>query len=197
MFRRGAGSISGSAGRRTLPVTLAAGAGRAGLTKRLLRRVFAAELPAAVRERRDKVGFGAPPWRWLVGPLRPLVEDLLASATLRSLPFLRRDRLQADFAQVLAGNARGEESSDGFWRALNVLLWLQAKGFRCRATSSCGASSSSSALVVRIGAVVVARFVALAGLGITALVAVCRRGAFGRCRRLVGGRCRAVSATSC
>lgn len=99
-----------------------------GLTKSLLRRVFAAELPAAVRERRDKVGFGAPPWRWLAGPLRPLVEDLLASATLRSLPFLRRDRLQADFAQVLAGNARGEGASDGFWRALNVLLWVQAKG---------------------------------------------------------------------
>ncbi|HNN96061.1 MAG TPA: asparagine synthase (glutamine-hydrolyzing) [Pseudomonadota bacterium] len=99
-----------------------------GLTKCLLRRVFAAELPAVVRERRDKVGFGAPPWRWLAGPLRPLVEDLLAGATLRRLPFLRRDRLQSDFAGVIAGREPGAGASEGFFRALNVLLWLETKG---------------------------------------------------------------------
>lgn len=96
-----------------------------GLTKLLLRRVFAAELPAVVQERRDKVGFGTPPWRWLAGPLRPMVEELLASTTLRTLPFLRGERLRQDFARVLRGGASGAGDSDGFWRALNVVLWLR------------------------------------------------------------------------
>lgn len=97
-----------------------------GLTKQLLRRALAPELPESVRQRRDKVGFGTPPWRWLTGPLRPLVEEILASPMLRSLPFLRGERLRQDFARKLRGGEGDATDSDGFYRALNVVLWLQA-----------------------------------------------------------------------
>lgn len=96
-----------------------------GLTKLLLRRVFAAELPEAVRQRRDKVGFGTPPWRWLTGPLRPLVEETLSESSLRGLPFLHGERLRRDYFHVLQGEGGEGADSDGMWRALNTVLWLR------------------------------------------------------------------------
>ena len=98
-----------------------------GWTKLLLRRTLPNVLPVDVRWRRDQVGFGAPPWRWLLGPLRPWLHDLLASSRLQSLGFLRLDRLRADLAAAESGTAATSGDAEGFWRAINVAVWLDAQ----------------------------------------------------------------------
>ena len=97
-----------------------------GFTKLLLRRALADVLPPSVRWRRDKVGFGAPPWRWLTGPLRPWLDDLLASAALGQLGILRPQRLRSDWALLTNQRPAPGSDAEGFFRAINVAAWLQA-----------------------------------------------------------------------
>ncbi|MFO0573824.1 MAG: asparagine synthase (glutamine-hydrolyzing) [Polyangia bacterium] len=94
-----------------------------GRTKAVLRDALADVLPGPIRDRRDKVGFAAPEARYLLGPLRPLVQDLLASPQLRARPVF-------DGRALIAGYQRGCDGGpfDSYllWKALNVELWLRA-----------------------------------------------------------------------
>ena len=61
-----------------------------GELKRLLKTVFSDRLPAAIRERKDKMGFPVPLNLWLKngGPARDLIGDILGSERARSRSYL-------------------------------------------------------------------------------------------------------------
>ena len=97
-----------------------------GRTKALLRRSLQGVLPAAVAERRDKVGFAAPEERLLLGPLRPLVQELLGSPAMAQRGLYDCAALRANYDDATA--QRGPLMSYVLWKALNVELWLRACG---------------------------------------------------------------------
>jgi asparagine synthase (glutamine-hydrolysing) len=71
---------------------------------------------------RAKAGFGAPLRSWLVGELKPMVEDLLSPATLR-----RRGLFEPrEVARILAANEAGtEDNALRIWSLLTLELWQQ------------------------------------------------------------------------
>jgi asparagine synthase (glutamine-hydrolysing) len=96
---------------------------RDGLTKALLRNAFADLLPAAVRDRPDKLGFVTPEAAWLRGPLGDLAEDVFCSQS-----FADRGWVEPGAAlSRLRRHRRGEiNAGSELWRALNLELWAQA-----------------------------------------------------------------------
>lgn len=99
---------------------------RDGRTKALLRRALGPILPATVASRRDKVGFAGPEARLLLGPLRPLVLELLDSATMNSRGLFSCAALRHHYQQANKGLTPLD--SYPLWKALNVELWLRASG---------------------------------------------------------------------
>lgn len=61
-----------------------------GELKRLLRTVFSSELPVAIRDRKDKMGFPVPLNLWLKrgGRVRDFIGDLMGSSQAQSRPYL-------------------------------------------------------------------------------------------------------------
>lgn len=97
-----------------------------GRTKAVLRDALADVLPAPIRDRRDKVGFAAPEERYLTGPLRPLVLDLLGSPEMAGRGVFDCAALLAGYRRALSGD--GSLDSYPLWKALNTELWLRAFG---------------------------------------------------------------------
>jgi len=89
-----------------------------GRMKHLLRLAYAAELPAAIANRRDKMGFPVPLKEWFAGELRDLVQDTFRSRSARQRPFLNADAVLANFAS--AGRF-----SRKVWGLLSLELWHQ------------------------------------------------------------------------
>jgi len=88
-----------------------------GELKRLLRVAFGDMLPAAIRERKDKMGFPVPLNAWVRkgGPARELIGDLLGSKAAQSRPYL------ADGAPI----DRLLDSQSAYGRNLWALLCLE------------------------------------------------------------------------
>ena len=95
-----------------------------GRTKALLRQALQGVLPPAVADRRDKVGFAAPEARLLLGPLRPLVNELLGSPAMAQRGLYSCPALRRMYDEATAG--RAPLDSYVLWKALNVELWLRA-----------------------------------------------------------------------
>lgn len=95
-----------------------------GRTKALLRRALASLLPPAVRDRRDKVGFATPEARWLLGPLRPLVEDVLHSKSFAARGFLDAKGSRAAYQAAKQG---APFDAWELFKVVNVELWLRQK----------------------------------------------------------------------
>ena len=89
-----------------------------GRMKHLLRLAYAAELPVAIANRRDKMGFPVPLKEWFAGELRDLVQDTFRSRSARQRPFLNADAVLANFAS--AGRF-----SRKVWGLLSLELWHQ------------------------------------------------------------------------
>lgn len=101
---------------------------RDGYTKSLLRRALRGVLPESVRLRADKIGFATPEARWLRGPLRPVLEDLLFSPTMAGRGWFDIHELRRTFAALCAdpsGASGGTVASYTLFKALNVELWLR------------------------------------------------------------------------
>ena len=105
-----------------LPYHVRAPRGRA---KHLLKAAFRTEVPSFVLER-PKRPFAAPMRAWLDGPLRPLIADVLAPASIRRAGLVEVGPAMA----VLSG--RGSVAEDRWvrqvWSLLMIHLW--ADGFR-------------------------------------------------------------------
>ncbi|MEO8544346.1 MAG: asparagine synthase (glutamine-hydrolyzing) [Betaproteobacteria bacterium] len=94
---------------------------RNGELKRLLKTVFASNLPAAIRERKDKMGFPVPLNLWLKrgGPARDMIGDILGSQKARTRPYLGNG-LSID-AVLDSQSAYGRN----LWALLGLELWHQ------------------------------------------------------------------------
>jgi len=92
-----------------------------GRTKRILRDAVRDVVPAAVLDRRDKVGFEPPQARWLsTAPAVARIREVLLDPVARARGLYEAAAIEAD---VRAG---GWRDPSGIWRALNVELWLLA-----------------------------------------------------------------------
>jgi len=92
---------------------------RDGVTKWALREVLARYVPRRLWER-PKRWFTMPVRGWLTGPLRPWAEELISPASLRELPFLRADAVQAEWRRVRAGRAG---NGHAMWAVLQLIAW--------------------------------------------------------------------------
>jgi asparagine synthase (glutamine-hydrolysing) len=97
---------------------------RRGWTKEPLRRGLRSLLPAQIVSRRTKVGFATPQDRWLSGPLRPTITDLV-SGDSPAWAYTSRDS-----ARRLAERAWREQGHDNLpgqelFRHLCVDRWLR------------------------------------------------------------------------
>jgi len=93
-----------------------------GRTKAIMRRALGDVLPAAVRDRTDKLGFVTPEGRFLRGALGDVAADVFASRS-----FAERGFVDAAAAQARLERHRRGELNAGFelWRVLNLELWAR------------------------------------------------------------------------
>ena len=89
-----------------------------GTLKRVLVDAFADELPSAIRERKDKMGFPVPLNQWMQGELGDFVRDAFATGRARGRPYFHYDAVE---------RAVGGEGQFGrkVWGLLSLELWLQ------------------------------------------------------------------------
>ena len=92
---------------------------RDGVTKWALRELLARYVPRPLWER-PKRWFTMPVRGWLTGPLRPWAEELVSPASLRELPFLRRETVRAEWERVCAGRAG---NGHAIWSVLQLIAW--------------------------------------------------------------------------
>ncbi len=95
---------------------------RDGRTKSLLRDSLRDVLPAAIADRRDKIGFAAPELRYLRGPLATLLHDTLSGSQLADCGLLD----EAGLAHALHAPDASAVTSHAAWKALSIELWLRA-----------------------------------------------------------------------
>ena len=89
-----------------------------GFSKSVLRQIASDRLPPSVLHRTDKMGFPVPLQRWIKGPARDFVSDILLS---------RRARERGIFCPEQLENLIGNEFEFGrtLWGALQIELWHQ------------------------------------------------------------------------
>ena len=87
-----------------------------GSLKRVLINALESDLPRAIIDRKDKMGFPVPLSHWIEGPLRPYIHDLFHSSAIRSRPYFHSDAIAA---------AVGSEGRYGrkVWGLLSLELW--------------------------------------------------------------------------
>jgi asparagine synthase (glutamine-hydrolysing) len=89
--------------------------------KRVLRKAAEPWLPAQILAR-EKHGLELPVARWVRGPLRGLVRDLLLDARTLERGVFRRDGVEAMLAQHDGGLDRGHQ----LWAMMTLELWFRA-----------------------------------------------------------------------
>jgi asparagine synthase (glutamine-hydrolysing) len=89
-----------------------------GRMKNLLKRAYGHALPAAIAERRDKMGFPVPLNEWFSGELRDFVEDVFRSRGARERDYLNT-------GAVLANLGGAGRFSRKIWGLLCLELWQQ------------------------------------------------------------------------
>ena len=89
-----------------------------GRMKHLLKRACGPALPAAILDRRDKMGFPVPLKEWFSGELNDLVQDVFRGRGAR-----QRDYVNAD--AVLANFEGAGQFSRKVWGLLSLELWQQ------------------------------------------------------------------------
>lgn len=89
--------------------------------KHILKETFQGRLPDPILARRKK-GFGVPVAEWLKGPLRPWVEELFSSASLKEHGVLSTPGVQRLWTDHLAGV---RDNRKPLWSLVVLLLWMQ------------------------------------------------------------------------
>lgn len=93
-----------------------------GITKVVLREAMTGILPEGVRLRRDKMGFVTPEDRWLRVDLRPSIETLLVSDSVRARPYWRAEALREQYRGYCEGRL---SIGPAVWRWVNLEAWLR------------------------------------------------------------------------
>jgi asparagine synthase (glutamine-hydrolysing) len=90
-----------------------------GELKRLLRKVFVSQLPTAIKDRKDKMGFPVPLNLWLRrgGPVRDFIGDLMGSIQAQTRPYLRKG---IPLDAILDSQS---EYGRNLWALLSLELW--------------------------------------------------------------------------
>jgi asparagine synthase (glutamine-hydrolysing) len=94
-------------------------------TKVLLREALGANLPAAIRDRYDKIGFATPEKEWFLGPLKEQVRAAVTNTLERYPGLLNRRATLALTDEMLAGKRRFDFS---LWRISCVGMWGERFG---------------------------------------------------------------------
>jgi asparagine synthase (glutamine-hydrolysing) len=102
--------------RAVVPLPAAAKAG-----KRLLKAAVEDLLPAQILAR-EKRGFGSPVARWLSGPLRPMLDDLVRSPSARIRTFLDPREVDRTLARALAPRGNPHQA----WALFALEVWARA-----------------------------------------------------------------------
>jgi len=89
--------------------------------KRILTETFQGRLPDPILARKKK-GFGVPVAEWLKGPLRPWVEELFSTASLKQHGVLSTPGVQRLWTDHLAGV---RDNRKPLWSMVVLLLWMQ------------------------------------------------------------------------
>ena len=89
---------------------------KGGQMKYFLKEAFRDAVPAAIMDRRDKMGFPVPLKEWFEGPLSNWVGDLFSSRAARERPFLNAPA-------ILANLQSAERFSRKTWGLLSLELW--------------------------------------------------------------------------
>ena len=92
-----------------------------GTSKHVFRQAMRGIVPAAILERRDKIGFATPERQWLVA-LRPWVEETLHGEMAAQIPLLNLQMVKRKWEDILA-NRQGFDFT--VWRWINVIRWAQ------------------------------------------------------------------------
>jgi asparagine synthase (glutamine-hydrolysing) len=94
---------------------------KSGELKRLLRRVFARQIPSQILQRKDKMGFPVPLNKWIKenGATREYIGDVLGSRMANSRPYLA-EKLSID--KALDGQS---DFGRNIWALLSLELWHQ------------------------------------------------------------------------
>jgi len=95
---------------------------RQGVTKFVLREAMVGTLPEEVRLRTDKMGFVTPQDQWLRVTLRPEIEALLESDSMRARPYWRARVLREWYRRYCDGNVAIGQT---VWRWINLEMWLR------------------------------------------------------------------------
>ena len=94
---------------------------RDAVQKAVLRCALRGIVPDAVLDRRDKVGFATPEWKWLSDAAVGL-EGVLFGADARANPLLRVPAMEASWAHFAQD---GTEFGREVWRWFNLILWTR------------------------------------------------------------------------
>ena len=94
---------------------------RDGWNRRVLRDGLADVLPASVRNRRKKIGFTTPEFRWYRRQ-RATLQSLLRSPRFRARPYWHAAAVAEGFRAACAGEIA---ESMFFWRVINAEIWLR------------------------------------------------------------------------
>jgi asparagine synthase (glutamine-hydrolysing) len=89
-----------------------------GQMKHLLKLAYQEELPTAIADRRDKMGFPVPLAEWFAGDLRNFVQDTFRSRSARHRPFMNS-------RAVLANLEGAGRFSRKVWGLLSLELWQE------------------------------------------------------------------------
>ena len=113
-----------------------------GRMKHLLKLAYRHELPTAIADRRDKMGFPVPLKEWFSGELHDLVSDTFGGRKARDRSFLNAD-------PVLTSLGTAGRFSRKLWGLLSLELWHQmfhdrAAGYRRMLTDAPGTVSMAA-----------------------------------------------------
>jgi len=111
-----------------------------GWSRRIMREAMRGILPEKIRQRRRKIGFTTPEFRWF-RQQRSAIQSLMRSPSFQARPYWDADAVADAFRVACVG---GSEESLFFWRTVNVELWLRVYFEGGAHGSASGATPGSS-----------------------------------------------------
>ena len=92
-----------------------------GIGKHVFRESMRGITPNSILDRKDKIGFATPERDWLL-TLRPWVEGLLNSDTVKRMEFINAAEIQKEWTRATEGHGQFEFR---VWRWLNMIRWVE------------------------------------------------------------------------